>query len=252
MVSISIISKNLQNGFNNNVLNRPLMNKIYKYASENPASFVSKTALLSALTKDAIGCAFYYTQAKNNKKMPEEKRNFQAALDLMNGILNIGIQLTIGMWIDKNSQKWFDLLPISKSLQKENTEKLSDDMLNKINKKLKQMAEKTKSASTDLTFEQVDAHLRKKLMGAGKEAGEAAKWLKVGYSAAIMLIATQVIIKRMIVPFIATPMAGWVKEKFLDKKTQPVHDRIYYDWLAASSARYDNKMDKTAFSNFAA
>lgn len=231
-------------GFNRKILDSKLLNKMYKFASEDTASFASRTALISALTKDAFGCYYYVTQSLNNDRIPEDKRGFLASLDFMNGVLNVGIQLTIGLWIDKHSKEWFDKLPIGKALEKINTEKIAKAITPMVNGKSEKESDK-------VNFEQVDKFLREKLTGIGKQEGGAAKWLKVGYSAAIMLIATQVVIKRMIVPFIATPSAGWVKKKFLDKdKPKTEHDRIYYDWLASSTGRYDNKMDKTAFSNF--
>lgn len=222
--------------FNEKILDTKVMNKMYKYASDNPDSFASKTALLSALTKDALGCYYYVNQSLHNDRIPEDKRNFVAALDLMNGILNIGIQLTVGLWIDNNSKKWFEKMHVGKELEKINTEKIA--------KKLKPIVNLSNEAK-DVSAEQIEKYLRTKVLG---KAGKATKWLKVGFAAAVMLTATQVVIKRMIVPFLSTPLASWYKAKYMDKKKpEPTKGRMYYEWKNLDPQN-NQKIDKTAFS----
>ena len=124
IVSPSLANKT-QKLFNDKVLDSKVLNKmVYAPAKENPAKFAAKMALFSALTKDAVGCYYYVTQSLDNEKIPEEKRKFVAALDLMNGILNVALQFTVGMWIDKKAPQWFDKT-IGKSLDTDETVKLS-------------------------------------------------------------------------------------------------------------------------------
>lgn len=224
----SLADKAFIKGINDKLLDSKVMNKMYKFASGAPDSFASRVALASALTKDAFGCYYYVTQSLNNKEIPDEKRNFVAALDLMNGILNVGIQLSVGLWIDSNSKKWFDKMNVGRALEKVNTEKVAKKITPLIN---------LKEGAKNVTFEQVDNLLRTRYMG---NSGKVAKWLKIGFRAAVMLTATQVVIKRMIVPFFSTPLASWYKEKYMDKKEKPKEDdkfgptKNYIQWFASS------------------
>lgn len=192
--------------YDKKVLNSQFLNKmVYTPAMENPAKFAGKMALISALTKDAVGCYYYVTQSLNNDKIPEEKRKFVASLDLMNGILNVALQFTVGMWIDKKVPQWFDKT-IGKSLDTDETVKTAKN----IHKTIEKMHLPEKMQEADIaTF------LREKVLG---PTGSATKLLKVGFSAAAVLLATQVVTKRVVVPFLSTPLASWYKENFMDKK----------------------------------
>lgn len=212
---MSIISPNfaikVQQGFNNKILDSKILNKmVYTPARENPAKFAGKMALVSALTKDAVGCYYYVTQSLENEKIPEDKRKFVASLDLMNGILNVALQFTVGMWIDKKVPEWFDKT-VGKSLDTDETVKEAK----KLSKTIEGMHLKEKIEEADIaTF------LREKVLG---HSGNATKLLKIGFSAASVLIATQVITKRVVVPFLSTPLASWYKDNCMDKKKAGGH-----------------------------
>jgi len=216
-----IISPNfttkIQRLYNDKILDSKTLNKfIYAPAKENPAKFAGKMALVSALTKDAVGCYYYVTQSLHNDKIPEEKRNFVASLDLMNGILNVALQFTVGMWIDKKVPEWFDKT-VGKSLDTDETVKEAKS----ISKALEKMHLNEKIEEADIaTF------LREKVLGS---SGKATKLLKIGFSAAAVLIATQIITKRVIVPFFSTPLASWYKENYLDKNHAKCADLIKSD-----------------------
>lgn len=216
---------------------------VYKPAKENPAKFAGQMALLSALTKDTFGCYYYVTQSLSNEEIPEEKRKFVAAIDLMNGILNVGLQFTLGVWIDKQSGKWFESM-IGKKLDVSKTREIA----NKLEKAIS-----SKHPGEKISCEQIEKYLRtNKLLGLN---GAKARWLKVGFSAAVMLICTQIISKRIFTPLLATPLAGWFKEKFLDKGKKPenkteekVMKATYKPWLNATAEDKNNadKLDKAA------
>lgn len=193
------------NSFNKIVKSNFFEKNIYKPAYTNPAKFAKKMVLWSVLTKDAVGCYYYVTQSMNNERIPEDKRNFVAAIDLMNGILNVGLQFTVGKFIDKKSDTWFDSL-VGKKLSTNKTREITS----LVEKELK-----THPAGP-AKFDDIENLIRdKEILG---KLGSKSKWLKVGFGAATMLIATQVITKRVIVPFLATPLAGWFKNEFMDKK----------------------------------
>lgn len=205
LISPTSIAK-AQQFYDKKILNSKFLNnKVYLPAIKDKAKFAGQMALISALTKDAVGCYYYVTQSLSNEKIPEEKRKFVASLDLMNGILNVALQFTIGMWIDKKIPQWFDKT-IGKKLEKDGTVKLA----NTLHKAIKKVHPQEIIKEADIA-----QHLRDTLLG---PTGKAAGWLKVGFSAASVLIATQVITKRVIVPFLSTPLASWYKENFMDKK----------------------------------
>lgn len=199
--------------FDEKVLNNKTLNKVYNYAKNNEESFVSRVALVSALTKDAFGCYYYVTQSLDNDKIPEDKRKFVAALDLANGILNVGIQLTVGLWIDNNAKNWLKSINVGKALKIENTEKIAAKITPMVNKTL----------NKNFSVESVDKFLGKQLMG---QNGKVYKWLNVGFRATIMLVATQIIIKRMVVPFLATPLASWFKNNYMTKPENKEHKEL--------------------------
>ena len=189
----------------NFITDNKIAEKIYRAAKENPVKFASSMALTSALTKDALGCYYYVTQSLNNERIPEDKRNFVASIDLMNGIFNIIFQFSVGMWIEKRSSSWFDNT-IGEKLALKNTQKATD-----IVEKGLVRTDITKN----ITKQQIENSLRDVVLG---PKGKASMWLKVGFGAATMLIATQILTKRVLVPFLATPMAGWFKDHYMDKK----------------------------------
>lgn len=230
-----------QKVFNDNILDSKMLNRIYTSAKENPARFAGQMALWSALTKDALGCYYYVTQSLDNDRIPEDKRSFVAAIDLMNGILNIGLQFTVGHWLDKKSPEFFDSL-IGKKLKEVDTRKIA--------KKIEETIKKVKPEK-NISFEQIDHFLRNKTLG---PEGKTSKWLKVGFNAAVMLLATQVFTKRVIVPFLSTPMASWYKENVMDKnKKELIYDRVSYQRANVNSktAIANNKLDRTPFSKVA-
>lgn len=220
------------------IINRITSSKIfqeclYKPAIKDAAKFAGRMALLSALTKDTVNCYYYVTQSLNNDKIPEDKRGFVASLDLMNGILNVGLQFTIGAWLDKKAPDFFHSL-IGKRLDKLNTEKVAKALEPIIN---------TTHPKEKINCEQIATYLRTRLLGPG---GKATKWLNIGFTATIMLVATQVIVKRIFTPFIATPLAGWYKNHVLDKhkKKDPVLDHVTSQIIYANNK--PNESEKSA------
>ena len=71
--------------------------KLGEQFAKNPEKALGNAVVTSIILKDGIGCAMYVTQSLNNKKIPDEKRKFVAALDLTNGGLMILAQ--IGMFL---------------------------------------------------------------------------------------------------------------------------------------------------------
>ncbi len=160
-----------------------------KYIGLTAPAAIGTITTLSGASKDAINCVYYVRQSLANEKIPEDKRSFVAGLDLANGILNVGLQLAIGLWFNKKVLPTVFDNHIAPKFFPDN---LHTKLMNI--KNLGLSAEMAKSVSKSL-----------------KEAG------KTGLAALSTLLLTQVIIKRMIVPLISTPMATYFKDK-MDKK----------------------------------
>lgn len=158
---------------------------------ENPTDIAKALALYSTTTKDAVNCYYYTTQSYNNEKIPEDKRKFVAGIDLANGILNVITQLTLGLFVNKHSGEWFDKI-FNGGFRIDSAN--SESILNKVNNFLG-----NNNLKTD------EAGMKKALKGVNKG-------MKGGFGVIAVLIVTQIIAKRMIVPFLSTPLAGYFKK----------------------------------------
>src|SRR5574344_679258 len=71
------------------------VNKMESHAwnSDKAQSYITGLGMLALVVKDGFGCYLYVKQSLNNKKIPDDKRKFVAALDLTNGGLMIAMQL---------------------------------------------------------------------------------------------------------------------------------------------------------------
>ncbi len=150
----------------------------------------------SIIAKDGIGCAMYVTQSMNNKKIPDEKRKFVAALDLTNGLLMIVAQIGMFLAMRKYSGAIFNKLfdksfnPIARS--------------NNISRMRMWMGKKGETVLKKLGLEKIfDDKVQKGALDVFKFVLDTAAATIVG--------------KRVIVPLIATPFASKV-EKWLDKR----------------------------------
>lgn len=163
---------------------------------ENPTDMAKTLALISTTTKDAVNCYYYTTQSYNNEKIPEDKRKFVAGIDLANGILNVITQLTLGLFVNKKSDKWFDkvmsggLVPTPDNIAK--YKKDANNILAKFSIKC------------------TDANIENAIKNTNKLA-------KSGFGVIVVLVVTQILAKRVIVPFLSTPLAGFFKN-FLEKR----------------------------------
>ena len=173
-------------------------------AKKDPAKFATNMLLFSIVSKDAVGCYLYTTQSLSNKKIPEEKRKFVAAMDLMNGILMVGGQTIVGkMVVDKI------LAPKIQNHFTKNT--LSDANISKhVTESIAKNADKLKELGVDGSKLNVESI-----------AGAVSKTTKTpfvkGLGILTTALATTALIKRTIVPLLSTPLAGKVTE-LADKK----------------------------------
>ena len=166
---------------------RPLR-KLGEKFQENPEKALAMTTVASIVVKDGVGCYKYVTQSLNNDKIPEERRGFVAALDLTNGVLMILAQIAMFAAMRKYSE------PIFNKLFKNS---FNEKMLSNIGTKIRMLA--GKDAPRKLNIEKEYNKVRKDALDLFKFVADIAAATIVG--------------KRIIVPFIATPLANVVKDK---------------------------------------
>lgn len=176
----------------------PGMETVRKNFRNTNMNFISGLAITSIILKDGAGCAMYVEQSLNNKKIPDDKRKFVAALDLANGGLMILMQILMHFTI---SNKLVQARMFNKLLGKN-----FDRAALKTYQKVLGKREK---------FSEVD----------GKEFHKAMKGIKdnanKAFSAITALAAATIIGKRVIVPFIATPLADKTKN-WMCRNDKPV------------------------------
>lgn len=170
-----------------------LMKSVCDKFEISPEKALAATTIASIVGKDAIGCYMYVKQSLNNEKIPEEKRSFVAALDLTNGGLMILSQLAMFFTIS------------NKKFQGKLFNKFFDKVFSESNKNnyIKTLRRNTKFSN--LSKEQLGERFEK----IRDKSQDAFRFLT-------SLIASTTLAKRVIVPFIATPLAGYAKEKYFD------------------------------------
>lgn len=159
--------------------------KVGKFLTDPRAGGAAVTiATISNVTKDGVNCAYYVAQSLNNERIPEDQRKFVAGMDLANGILNVTLQALVGTQMGIWAGDYFD----KKIAPKHFSEQACKEMYGQLENKIK--------------FDEF-----KGLMEKNKN------FAKSGFKVIAALVGMQVIIKRIIVPLIATPMASIFKNQ---------------------------------------
>ena len=162
-----------------------------------PESALAAATVTSIILKDGIGCAMYVTQSLNNKKIPDEKRKFVAALDLTNGVLMIGAQIAMFLAMRKYSGPLF--------------EKLFKKSFNYVSK-----GEAITRTRMNAGLKDPNAVPRKSVVE--KEFEKVRKDSLDLFKFVVDIAAATIVGKRVIVPLIATPLAKKVEKKMDDHK----------------------------------
>lgn len=163
--------------------------RICKNYRENNSKFITGFSVASIVAKDGYGCYIYVKQNQNNKSIPEEKRKFLSGLDLATGTLMIAAQLLAYATVSK------------KAVQKKIFEKALGKYFNKDFQKL--LSQKTNLEDNPERFQ--------------KEFEKYKENIFVAFTHLFTLVLTTILAKRVLVPFIATPMADKLQKHF-DKK----------------------------------
>lgn len=158
---------------------------------KDPEKALGIATVASIVVKDGVGCYKYVTQSMNNKKIPEEKRKFVAALDLTNGVLMILAQIGMFFAMRKFSEPIFNKL-FKKSFNAENAKNIAS--------KIRMQQQKAgETVSRKLNIEKEYNNVKSDALKLFKFVADIA--------------AATIIGKRVIVPFIATPLAAKVKKR---------------------------------------
>lgn len=189
----TVINKGVETPINWVANTRLLKNVCKNYQADN-LKYISFLAVGSMILKDGLGCYLYVKQSLNNKDIPDDKRKFVAALDLANGGLMILAQLLMFQTIS------------NKKVQEPIFDFLFGKHFERASKKGYQAFMKNKEMFKNITGRTFNM-----------EFGQFQKSIKGTFGLTTTLIASTILAKRVIVPFISTPLADYAK-KFLCKK----------------------------------
>lgn len=178
----------------------------------NPKATVATAALIatvSNVSKDAVNCAYYTIQSLNNERIPEDQRKFVAALDLANGIMNVGVQIATAFGLSKWVESIFD-----DKIAKSKDFSIKEEV---IKQKFASLPNELKKKTTESQF--IKDYIQK-MEGRTKLA-------RTGFTVLFVNIAMQILTKRIITPLFATPMASYFKRGFekaeAEKKAKEEH-----------------------------
>lgn len=225
-------------------------------AKEDPAKFMAGMALFSLISKDAINCVVYTWKSWNNKKL--ENPHFMAFLDLVQGILNVGGQFLVGKAIlekkltPAKQAKYTGTIKPSNTIAKLEKAKAAaakeglSEKVADLTAQIKKLRD-TKEIDNvlDSTFDtkplhkaRVGKHITEsieEMKKAGIEVDEkkikgmtdsAQKFISKqckdpfvkGIGLIITILGTTALVKRTLVPFIATPLASALDDKMKAKE----------------------------------
>lgn len=160
-----------------------------KNYQSNNAKYIGALGVTSIVLKDGLGCYMYVNQSLNNKSIPEDKRKFVASLDLTNGGLMILAQLLTFFTISNSK------------VQSKIFNKIFGKNFDGAAKKLYETAIKGSDKFKNITGKEFNVTF-------DKFKNDAKGFFGIFTS----LVAATILAKRVIVPFIATPLADKAKK----------------------------------------
>jgi len=197
----NLISKIAASGLAGITRTSPYSKLESKISPETVSKIIGYTTIGSVVAKDAVGCGMYVYQSLHNDKIPEKRRKFVSALDLTNGLLMIVSQVIFFFATEKISGKFSDML--FKSFRKGSKAICSyAETIRADQKILKSLKKLENVESKDNIAEEFD-----------KMKTTAQSLVK----SVTQLAAATILAKRIVVPFIATPLAKKVEAQ-MDKR----------------------------------
>lgn len=233
MAMISSLNKSVGQAMNHTA--KKWFAKSLEKGLQHPAEYAAKMMVFSIITKDAVNCAFYTYQSATNKKIPEDKRGFVAALDFINGIINVGGQLLSFFIVDRfltpklEGKLFTGILKNSKTNVENNVnskaplapDRIYEDTLDVIKEKEAEL--KKALIGKNINYEQLKENtenIANDIIKKIGHSGSRGKDLKTGFGIVVGALATMALIKRTITPLISTPLADSLKDKFSPKSNK--------------------------------
>lgn len=174
-------------------IDKIVQTRFAKYSCENyrkdNLKFIGALGIASIALKDGLGGYMYVTQSLNNKKIPEEKRKFVAALDLTNCGLMIASQILMFLTISNKKVQERMFNGIFKKIFDSPVAKTCEEKIRN-NPKFKDLSTKE--------FSEIFGKFKKDVSGF--------------FGIFTSLVASTIIAKRVFVPFLATPLADKAKK----------------------------------------
>lgn len=178
------------------VLDKVANSRLAKYSGtqvfNNNRDFIDGLGVASIIAKDGLGCYLYVTQSLNNKNIPDDKRKFVASLDLTNGLLMILFQIAV--------------FKMSKPLLTKLFNKTVGKMFERPLRKTYHAMVKNKPEFADISGPKFSEAFAKVNNG-----------VKDAFIGIMSLASAAIVGKRMLVPLVATPLAGSV-EKWMNER----------------------------------
>lgn len=270
----------------NKIVQGPRLSNFLKEGIKDPAGFAAKMLVISLVSKDAANGVIYTYQSATNKRIPEDKRSFNAWLDALQGVFNVGGQLISyyivdsiftpklfgkrysGTLKDPHSKLTMDLADKYGNASKQKSLFLPDNIHGIVNdtidslvsgksidknvpnhklvSKILELIKDKKDAiftmqSEPERLEAMKKELTKKLIEEFKEEGTKFKSVEKGFSIIVAALATTALVKRTLVPLVATPLAASLSEK-QDKKRKK--KELDLESATTVMGRYNNDSDK--------
>lgn len=175
-------------------------NKLGKQYQLNNDKLITGVGVFSVVAKDGVNCALYTTQSLHNENIPEDKRPFVAALDLTNGILMMTTQVAMTIGFAKIQNKMFN----------KTFGKYFDRAAAKGYQRILSKTNDFKGIGGDQFHPAFD-----KYKGTVTSA----------FNQITSLVVATIVAKRMIVPFLSTPLADSAKKWMMknDKNENNTH-----------------------------
>ncbi|MDD3437243.1 MAG: hypothetical protein PHC64_08845 [Candidatus Gastranaerophilales bacterium] len=203
----------------NKLANSKRVSEGLKNALEDPVKSAAGILVLSIVSKDVIGAFVYITETLLNKEIPEKKRKFVASIDLMNGFLMVLGQYGAGKLIEGKftpgtQSKFSGILK-----EKDGKDKYLSNAVFAEDRLREVIAGIIKNKKINLQEDEIPEIIE------AINKGPRNKFTK-GLGLIIMLLVTNALIKRTIVPFISTPLATWFNKKWDESDTKKKQEKM--------------------------
>lgn len=180
-----------------------VQNALKKFDGAKCANAVAALMITSICLKDGVGCGMYVYQSLNNDKIPEKRRKFVASMDFTNGALMILTQIAA----------FFGMKKLNEAVLYKFFNKTFDES----GKALKALTEKIR------VHQKIEDQLPTKKTEIATEYQKFRKFCLDSIGNITNLVAATIVAKRIVVPFIATPLASKVEKQMNKYSENPVN-----------------------------